>query len=186
MTTTGPAHVWVITEGEPDCCAVLRAFSTEQEALRYAEQLPGRLPEEIRVAKIQLQGTPTTGRYGSRTAEIEHFVDLVQGMTPRQARDIANAWAATQSAELDTEWRSARDAVHDAGRDAEWKAAIDALWAAANARLNRASTAWAAIYEAALALMAWDLVDPQRLESLIGPAASVFDSLRPTEQENRA
>jgi hypothetical protein len=65
MTTTGPAHVWVITDGEPDGYAVLQAFPTEQAARSYAEQLPGG-PHEILVAKIQL---PTPGRFGPQAED---------------------------------------------------------------------------------------------------------------------
>jgi hypothetical protein len=189
VTPTEPAHVWVISEGEPDCYAVLQAFSTEQEARRYAEQLPGRSPDEILVTKIQLQGIPTTGRYGPQTEHIEHLIDLVQGSTPEQAQALVTAWAVTQTDDLTGLWPSVRDIVRKAGRDAEWQATTGALYNAMRSTSwpdPELGNVWAAIYDAALALMAWDLVDPQRLENLIAPAASVFDSLRPTERKNRA
>jgi hypothetical protein len=205
VTPTEPAHVWVISEGDADCYAVLQAFSTEQEARRYAEQLSGRSPDEILVTKIQLQGIPTTGRYGPQTEQIEHFVDLVKNSTPEQAKTLATAWAATQTDNLTVLWPYG-DIVQAAGRDTEWQAAIDALYDAMRstswyvARRNplayirstpdypkpdpELENVWTAMLNAALALMAWDLVGQYGLtqdhvETLIGQAESVFGPLRP-------
>jgi hypothetical protein len=144
----------------------------------------------------------TTGPFGARTAEIEHFIDLVRNSTPEHAQSLANTRATVPDLERIAVW----EAVRDAGRAPKWQATINALYDAMRstswyvARRNplayirstpdypkpdpELEHVWAIILNAGLALMAWDLVGQygltqDHLDALIGPAESVFGPLRP-------
>jgi hypothetical protein len=138
-----------------------------------------------------------TGRYGPRTEQIEHFIDLIRNSTPEHAQSLANTRATVSSLRRIAVW----EAVLDAGRDPKWQATINALYNAMRstswyvARRNplayirstpdypkpdpELENVWATILNAGLALMAWDLVGPEVLEIMIGPAEDVLGPLRP-------
>jgi hypothetical protein len=143
-----------------------------------------------------------TGRFGPQTEQLERLPGVVRGMTPRQIADtFADGRYPIRDTERDTARSSARCAGWAAGRDMwadVWAAELypmrDALtdamrYAAQETGLDPArhlvwDAMWAALWDAVLALLVWDLagqhgLTQDHLETLIGPAEDVLGPLRP-------
>ena len=119
---------------------------------------------------------PATQALGPQGAAVAALIEGVTRLDAESLARLADAYRdAVWFAGLDAAWDAARVAAWDAGRDAARDAAWVAAWRAArNADRDAAQDA---ARDAAVAVVAWDLISPEQQDTLTAPVRAALPDL---------
>ncbi|WP_276947115.1 hypothetical protein [Ferrimicrobium acidiphilum] len=118
-------------------------------------------------------------KYGPQTAEVEEMIERIRTITPKQTKALKDAWKEAWEWTRGSAWSTTQEAVwvvlQHAGRDKIWSDAWVAVVQDGALKKNM-GVAIEATWDAALALVARDLIPPELFNSLYEPWASAMEA----------